>query len=208
MLSPRRCAQLGLSGAVLLAVVCVALLAAGAAEDKRLMAGHPGASAPDFALHEASDPAGRIVRLSDLRGSVVVAYFCSIRCPVSNDYDERIAKLSARYAKDGRVKFLAIHCGSAAQSPMEVAVQSSVAGLHFPHLLDSNGAVASQYGVQQTPTFLVIDRAGKVQYRGALDDSREIERVTQHYLESAISEVLAGRPVRLQASNVNGCEIR
>src|SRR4051812_3969717 len=86
MFSPRRFAQMGLAAAVLLAGACIALLASRAAEDQRLMAGQPGIAAPDFTLRDAMDPNGGSVHLADLRGSVVVAYFCSIRCPVSNDY--------------------------------------------------------------------------------------------------------------------------
>jgi thiol-disulfide isomerase/thioredoxin len=147
------------------------------------------------------------VHLADLRGSVVVVYFSSIRCPVAHDYDQRIAQLASRYEKHGRVKFLAIHSGSAAQSPLEISVQSAVSKLRFPHLLDADGAVAASYAAHETPTFIVIDRKGEVRYRGAFDDSRAIEGVRHHYVENAIHDVLAGRPVREQMSEVNGCAI-
>lgn len=208
MLSPRRFAQLGLVSAVVLGGACLALIAAGAAEDRRLMTAQPGRAAPDFELANAMDPAHSPVRLSELRGSVVVAYFSSIRCPVSNQYEERIAQLAERYGQSGRVKFVAIHSGADAQSPAEVAVQSSVARLNFPQLLDVDGSVAAAYAATQTPTFVVIDRSGDVRYRGALDDSRTIDRVTQRYLENAIADVLAGRTVRQQSSEVEGCAIR
>jgi peroxiredoxin len=199
---------MGLAAAVLLAGACIALLASGAAQDKRLLAGQPGAAAPDFTLRDAMDVNGGSVHLADLRGSVVVAYFSSIRCPVSNDYDARIAQLAERYGKNARVKFLAIHSGAAAEPASEVSIQSSVSSLHFPHLLDTDGAIASLYGATQTPTFLVIDRSGDVRYRGAFDDNREVERVTHHYLDDAIIDVLKGRLVRQQTTDVNGCAIR
>jgi peroxiredoxin len=208
MLSPRRAAQLGLSAAVLVAVACLALLAAGAAEDRRLLIGQPGATAPDFVLPDAMNPSGTPIHLADLRGSVVVLYFSSIRCPVNNDYDQRIAQLASRHEKRGRVKFLAIHSASAAQSPLEISVQSSVAGLRFPHLLDTDGAVAARYAAQMTPTFIVIDRSGEIRYRGAFDDSRAIEGVRRQYLENAIYDVLSGRPIGEQTSEVSGCAIR
>lgn len=209
MLSPRRTANAGLAAAAVVACACVAVLAAGASGDQRRLAGYPGSDAPDFALPDAAAPAGaRAVRLADYRGSVVVAYFCSIRCPASNAYHERVAELAARYGTGGRVRFVAIHTGGGAAAPDEVAVQSAAAGLRFPHLLDADGSVARRYVVTRTPTFLVIDPSGEVRYRGALDDNPHRALVTRGHLDDAIRAVLGGHDVERPMSEVGGCAVR
>lgn len=41
-------------------------------------------------------------------------------------------------------------------------------GARYPILLDPDGSVAQQFGVVRTPWFALIDRGGRVLYRGAL----------------------------------------
>src|SRR5687767_6458462 len=105
MISARWTARLGLAGAVIVGGGCIAVLAAGAANERQMWRTLPGAEAPAFSLavsDECQSPSP-IFDLHSQRGHIVVAYFCSLRCPVSNDYEQRVAALQRRYATDDRV---------------------------------------------------------------------------------------------------------
>jgi peroxiredoxin len=201
MFSPRGVARLGLGAACLISAVCVVILVAGAG-----VARPPSAS--DFAL---TDLHGGNVRLSALRGKIVLLYFTSIRCPASNDYSARLADLQRKYAGDDRVRILAVHCeaGSDALSPQdrrEISLQTGLSGLDFPQLLDANGQTARSYGVHLLPTFFVIDTDGAISYRGSFDDSRRASRVQMHYVQDAVESLLHNKPIANPRTEAVGCE--
>jgi len=208
MISPRGSARIGLGAAGLLFILSIGLIGWGAAESRRAARGMPGSVAADFTL---TDTDGHPTHLADLQGSVVVVGFLSTRCTTSNDYTSRLAELAAKYA-NGRVKFLAVYSdvGSTDQhSPMaqEIEVQSRVGGLQFPLLLDSGSNVATQYAVDATPTFFVIDAAGAIAYRGALDDNVAPGKVQTRYLDQALHQILAGKQGYSTLTEVRGCQV-
>jgi peroxiredoxin len=66
---------------------------------------HVGDAAPDF---ELSDQDGAKLKLSSLRGKVVMLAFVSSWCPYSQSEQPHLAKLAADYAGDDRVKVIAV----------------------------------------------------------------------------------------------------
>lgn len=210
MASARWAPRLGLASAVIVAAGCIAVLATHAAEDRRLHATQPGAAAPDFVLPiiSAGDrSSGQTFRLADQKGSVVVLYFCSTRCPVSNDYEQRVIELQSRLAGDARVRFVAVHTGYPPAAPGDVAGRSLAAGQQFASVIDVDGAIATRYSVRCTPTFFVIDTFGGIRYRGAFDDNRNAQQAAAAYLEDAVRQVLAGRMVKRPLTEAVGCAV-
>jgi peroxiredoxin len=163
MLSPRRTAQLGLAAAAAVFVTCIGLLAHGTLTDQQALAARAGVLAPDFRLPEAADPTGRLLSLSDLRGSTVVVAFCAAGEPAA-DQDRRMAELAAKYAAGDAVRFISVQPGGSA------VAKARFPTARFPRLLDADGAVARRYAASAAPTFLVIDPAGVIRYRGPLPD--------------------------------------
>lgn len=115
----------------------------------------PGAPAPDFRL---SDADGRTVRLSDLRGDVVILHFWATWCPhcvaempllqeVARDYDPR------------GVRVLAINLG---EPRKRVARYLDEHSLDLRVLFDARGRVAEKYGVVGLPATIVVDPEGRV----------------------------------------------
>jgi len=203
--------RLGLASAVLMAVGCIAVLAAHAVNDHRLQATLPGETAPDFVLARiggAGESNAGAFRLSDQQGAVVVLYFCSTRCPVSNDYEQRVIELQNRLAGNSGVRFVAVHTGSPPASSLDVESRSRSAGQQFSSVIDADGAVASAYAVRSTPTFLVIDAAGAIRYRGSFDDNRNAAQATTGYVETAVRQLLAGTPVQRPLTEAFGCPLR
>jgi hypothetical protein len=74
--------------------------------------------------------------------------------------------------------------------------------------MDAELVVADLYEAITTPHAFVIDRAGILRYRGALDDVRFRQRVvTRFYLEEVIEALLDERDPPFQETLAYGCTI-
>ena len=81
--------------------------------------------------------------------------------------------------------------------------------LQFPIFYDSGGTVARQRFTQQTPRVFLIDEAGRLLYRGAIDNYKYAE--DHEYaacLEPAIESFLAGKPIERTETASFGCAIQ
>ena len=79
----------------------------------------------------------------------------------------------------------------------------------FPILVDADGAVAAQWFTQQTPRAFLIDAGLALRYRGAIDNFQFPDDPDYAaYLEPAISDLLAGRPVAQPETSSFGCAIQ
>ena len=79
-------------------------------------------------------------------------------------------------------------------------------------LIDSEAAVAKQYGAKTTPHMFVIDPQGTMIYAGAIDDKRSVslEDVpgAHNYIKAARDEVLGGKPVSIASTQPYGCPVK
>jgi cytochrome c biogenesis protein CcmG/thiol:disulfide interchange protein DsbE len=121
---------------------------------------HP---APDFTLADLSDTP---VRLSDLRGQVVLVNVWATWCPPCRAEMPMIQAAYDRYRTQG-FTVLAVNLREDART---VAAYMEQGGLTFPALLDRDGAVSNAYQSQVLPSSFFIDRAGVVRavYRGPM----------------------------------------
>ena len=75
-------------------------------------------------------------------------------------------------------------------------------------LMDAELVVVDLYEAVTTPHVFVIDRAGILRYRGALDDVRFHQPVvTRFYLEEVVEALLDERDPPLQETLAYGCTI-
>jgi len=142
------------------------------------MAGAPssvdlGSPAADFRL-PATD--GRTYALSDVAGEhgTVIVFICN-HCPYVKAVIDRLAA-DARALREDGIGFAAI-CSNDATAYREDSFDNMTrfAGAHgftFPYLHDEDQSVARAYGAACTPDFFGYDAAGKLRYRGRLDDGR------------------------------------
>ncbi len=117
---------------------------------------HPGQVARDFDLPTLD---GNRVRLSDLRGRVVLLIFWSIYCGVCH---KELAVLN-RVRKDFQgkdVTILAVHAGDASKVDIEDTATNKL-GLKMPVVLD-DGRAANFYRVRQFPQLVLVGRRGQV----------------------------------------------
>ncbi len=117
---------------------------------------HAGQMARDFDLPTLS---GDRVRLSDLRGRVVLMIFWSIYCGVCH---KELGVLNrVRKAFEGKdVTILAVHAGNASKVDVEDMAVNKLE-LKMPVLLD-DGRAANLYRVRQFPQLVLVGRKGRV----------------------------------------------
>jgi len=155
---------------------------------------------------ELTDTAGQPAKFSQLKGDVTAIFFIATRCPISNDYNERMKALYNDYSRRG-VSFIFINSNST-EPAAEVAEHAKKWGFPFKVYKDNNNVVADRFNAQFTPEVFLLDREGVVRYHGAIDDSRPVEKVTKHYLRNALEELLAGKPISTAETRAFGCTIK
>ena len=114
--------------------------------------------APDFEL-ESLD--GRILRLADYRGQVVLLNFWSTTCPPCREELPEIERLHRAHARSG----LAVVAVSVSGRASTVRDYISPRGLTFSIGLDSDLTVARSYKVGAIPHTVLIDRAGMIRHQ-------------------------------------------
>ena len=138
--------------------VAVAAVAVGLAAAGGLLAlGHRGPRlAPDFA---APDLAGHAVRLSALRGKVVVLNLWTTWCPPCREEMPSMERLYGQL-RDRDFQLLAVSQDEDGSKTVEPFVRQL--GITFPVLLDPERQVGERYGVWGYPETFIIDHNGYV----------------------------------------------
>lgn len=163
-----------------------------------------GSEAPDFELEDILS--GDHVRLSALRGAVVVLNFWSGECPWSRQYDEYFSQRAPRWA-DQDIWLLHIS-SNASEEPADVEEAAAELGIEQPILWDAGNAVADAYGAQTTPHVFVVGPEGWIVYQGAVDDRSFRQReATINYLDAAIGALLGGFEPDPANTPAYGCAI-
>jgi len=118
-----------------------------------------GDRAPDFTLAGLD---GKQVKLSDLRGRIVVVHFWATWCPPCVEELPSVDALSrALPSRDFQILAVSVDQGGA-QAVSSFLQRNRLA---LPALLDSDHAVASQYGTFKFPETYVVGRDGVVKYK-------------------------------------------
>jgi len=171
-----------------------------------------GTAAPDFSLPDTVS--GKMIALADVLSdqATVVMFLCN-HCPYVIHVNEEIVRIANDYRSRG-VSFVGISSNDVANYPQDgpdkMKEHAAATGYNFPYLYDETQAVAKAYDAACTPDFYVFDGAGKLAYRGRLDDSRpkNDNPLTGRDLRAAIDSVLAGQPVAEPQYPSGGCNIK
>jgi peroxiredoxin len=174
-----------------------------------------GKPAPDFKL---PDLAGKQVSLASFKGKVVVLEWFNPGCPfVKKSHGQgSLVGLAKRHARAG-VVWLAINSGAPGKQGADLAMNAEAAktwSLEHPILRDESGAVGKAYGATNTPHMFVIDKKGVLVYAGGIDNSPDAEGKSPeggklvNYVDAALEDLAAGRPVRTPTSQAYGCSVK
>jgi beta-lactamase regulating signal transducer with metallopeptidase domain/peroxiredoxin len=172
-------------------------------EDDELL----GRQIDDFRL---PDYLGKEHSLADLADrEVVVVAFLGIECPVSKLYGPRLESLAEKYRSRG-VAVVGVDANQQ-DTPTELAHYARRHNVTFPLLKDPANRVADRFRAKRTPEAFVLDRDRKVRYWGRIDNQFGVgyarQEATEHYVASAIDDLLAGRPVSVPRVDSVGCHI-
>jgi hypothetical protein len=174
------------------------------------------APAPAFTGRDLS---GAVISLAQFRGSTVVLEWVNEGCPyVQKHYGSGSMQATQRDARAGGVVWIQIvssapgeqgHYASPMAAKAWLAKQAS-APSHM--ILDPGGVIGRAYRATTTPEMAVIDPAGALVYRGAIDNrptsrTSDLAGATNH-VRAALADLRAGRPVRTAFTRSYGCAIK
>jgi peroxiredoxin len=163
-----------------------------------------GSVVPDFTLPDADGKQHTLASLKGSKGTVVI--FIATKCPVSNAYNARMAKLAEDYKSKG-VSVVGIN-SNVAELADEVKKHAAEHSLAFTILKDAGNVIADRFDAQVTPEAFVLDASGKLVYHGRIDNSRNGDSITASELRDALDAVLAGKAVEKQEAKAFGCSIK
>ncbi len=156
---------------------------------------------PDFELPDLN---GRIHRLSDYRGRIVIVNFWSCECPHSERTDKAIMSMFVQWHNDITMLSIASNRSETAE-----ALKTAAETRRLPTVLhDADCSIADLFNAQTTPHVFVIDREGILRYRGPVDDVTFRQRKpTRFFLDEAVEALLEGHLPALTESPAYGCTI-
>lgn len=174
-----------------------------------------GKKAPDFTLQDLD---GKEVKLSSFKGKVVVLEWFNPGCPyVKKSHSVGSLVDTAKKHTDKGVVWLAINSNAEGKQGHDPALNKEAAknwSLAHPILRDIDGKVGKAYGATNTPHMFVIDKAGKVVYGGAIDNSPDGEKKAApdgklvNYVDAAIDAINAKKKVATATTKAYGCSVK
>jgi peroxiredoxin len=172
-----------------------------------------GDKAKDFKLQNVD---GKMVSLADYKSAkgFIVVFTCN-HCPFAKAYEQRIMDLDKKYSPLG-YPVIAISSNDKSIVPDDsfdnMKARAKEKHYSFPYLYDESQTVAKTYGAQRTPHVFVLAKKGTdllVDYIGAIDDnSEDATAVKTKYVENALTEIMAGKPVTTSFTKAIGCTIK
>jgi peroxiredoxin len=131
------------------------------------------------------DLSGKTIRLSDLRGNVVLLNFFATWCSPCREEMPTLEKMFQAYHHKG-VVVLGVAGDIKGQEVVEPFVKKY--NVTFPVVLDDENVVWRQYGVRGIPTVYLFDRQGKIasMYVGGANwDSEEAHALIEQLLNES-----------------------
>lgn len=171
-----------------------------------------GATAPGFVLPDLDGHVHDLAEVVSASAATVVVFACN-HCPYVRHVEAELGRVAAEHEERG-VAFLAICPNDVASHPDDdvphLREQAARAAWGFPYLVDTEQEVARAWGAACTPDFFVLDAAGRVAYRGAMDDSSPGNGRPHDgaALRTALAHVLSGRAVPTPHVPPMGCGIK
>lgn len=147
------------------------------------------------------------VPVADCKATVLV--FTTPGCPIANRYAPVLAEIAREFG--GSARFFRVYADPEV-GVAEAAAHEQAYHYGFPALFDPSQEAVSRCGATRTPEIAVLDAAGALRYRGAVDDQYADfgtyrRTVTHHYLRDALTAVIEGKDVVTPRTAALGCFI-
>lgn len=142
----------------------------------------------------------------DKRGTLVV--FSCNTCPYAKAWKDRIVEIGKGAEKKG-LGVVMINSNDSEKYKGDDMASMLTAGIPFPYVVDATSNVARSFGATKTPDIFLFGKDKKLVYKGAVDDnSDDPNGVKDHYLKTAIAQLLDGKPVKPSETKSVGCGIK
>jgi len=119
-----------------------------------------GGGAPDFS---ATDSAGRTVKLSDLKGKVVLLDFWATWCPPCRTEIPYLLEIYRKF-KDKEFVLISVSLDRDLQAARQFVKDKEMGWVHIIDR-EAGQAIATLYEVEYIPSTFVIGRKGKIEAR-------------------------------------------
>lgn len=167
--------------------------------------------APDFELPGVDDEVHHLARYLENFQAVCVI-FLSNQCSEVDAYLNRIKAIQKDFQDQGLI-IIGMNPNDATISPAdnfqkmkEFAAKNE---LNFPYIRDVTQDVAESFGADKTPQAFLLDREGKLRYRGLIDDNvNNPAAVKVAYLRQAIAQIIQNKPINPSTTEAIGCSIK
>ncbi len=180
-----------------------------------LAAPQVGQAAPDFNI---IDTQGKMRRLADMKGSIVVLEWTNADCPfVQKHYGSSNMQTLQKEATAAGVTWLSVissapgeqgHVNAAQANDIAARKSASPSAI----LLDPDGKMGRAYGAMTTPHMYVIDKEGILRYMGGIDSIpttqvADLAKATPLF-RNALQSVIKGQPVAQAVTRPYGCNVK
>lgn len=172
--------------------------------DHRQVSAEDLKKAENFSLNDLEGKAHSLEQYKDAKAVVLI--WVSTQCPVSNDYNTRMAALYEQYKEKG-VVFLGINSNKE-ESIEEIAAHADENNLRFTILKDPGNVIADKFSASFTPEVFVLNGGLEILYHGRIDDSRRESGITRRDLSAALDEILDEKKVSVSKTKAFGCTIK
>ena len=169
-----------------------------------------GADAPDFTF-EAST--GKAHRLSDYKGKFIVLEWSNYNCPfVKKHYGSgNMQKLQKTYTEKG-VIWLTVNSNKGVSKESVEKGNSQYKHVGTAYLLDESGSVGKSFEARTTPHIFILDKTGKLIYKGAVDSiashkAEDIDKAT-NYIAAVLEAAAKGKVIEKSSTKPYGCGIK
>lgn len=159
------------------------------------------------------DISGKEITLKDAKkqNGLLVMFSCNT-CPYVVKNQSRTNEI-CKYALSKGMGVVILNSNEAQRggddSYAEMQSYAKDQGYNWYYAVDQNNVLADAFGAMRTPECFLFDKAGKLVYHGAIDDSPADEsNVSRIHLKEAINEATAGKDVSVKTSKSVGCGIK
>ena len=171
-----------------------------------------GSNAPGAGV-KMRDVSGEMISLQELNeeNGLLVVFSCNT-CPFVTAWEDRYT-IIAQLCRKKNVGMAAINSNAARRegvdSMEEMKKHAKEKGYDFNYLLDENANLARLFGATKTPQIFLFNKDLELVYTGAIDDNlKNAEKVENHYLISAINNLVGRKKINPNTTEALGCSIK
>ena len=149
--------------------------------------------------------AGAAPSLPTPQGKPKVLIFLATGCPCVFSHRETFGSMLKKYGS--KVDFSIVFIDKNDDKEEMVGMIESL-GWDIKYIIDEDQKLLNQYHPKVSTDCVLLTPAGKVVYKGAVDDSPlNYGQIKEFYLKNAIEDFFEGRPIRVRLGEGIGCII-